>query len=92
MIKFSCQLHGWEILELAVQSDHVHLYLLAAPKWAPSRIMNLIKGGSAKKIRELFPELEETYWGTSFWADGFLVKSVGEITDKVVSNYIKNQR
>lgn len=92
MIKFSCQLHGWEILELAVQSDHVHLYLLAAPKWAPSRIMNLIKGGSAKKIRELFPELEETYWGASFWADGFLVKSVGEITDKVVSNYIKNQR
>ena len=92
MIRFCCQIHNWEIYELAVEQDHVHLYLSAQPKWSPSQIMKRIKGGTSNKIRKLFPKLDEVYWGATFWADGFLVKSVGIMTDKVISNYIKNQR
>ena len=89
MIRFCCQIHQWEVFELAIQEDHLHLYLGVQPKWSPSRVMNLIKGGTSKKIREFFPELDEIYWGSTFWADGYLVKSVGEINDKVISGYIK---
>ena len=92
MIRFCCQINDWEILELAVCPDHVHLYLQAWPDDSPSEIMNRVNGGTAKKIRELFPELEEIYWGASFWADGFLVKSVGEYSAKVVAEYVKRQR
>ena len=92
LIRFCCQIHDWEIYELAIEKDHVHLYLGAQPKWSPSSIMNRIKGGSSKKIRKLFPKLDEIYWGATFWADGFMVKSVGKITDKAISNYIKAQR
>ena len=92
MIRFCCQLYEWEIYELAVEEDHVHLYLGVQPKWSPSQVMNKIKGGSSRKIKKLFPKLKEVYWGATFWADGYMVKSVGKITDKVVSNYIKNQR
>lgn len=91
MIRFACQIHEWEIFELAVQPDHVHLYVGTPPKWSPSAVMNVIKGGTSKKIRELFPSLDEIYWGSTFWADGYLVKSVGDIQDKVVSEYIKRQ-
>jgi putative transposase len=91
MIKFACQIHEWEIFELAVQPDHVHLYVGTPPKWSPSQVMNIIKGGTSRKIRELFPDLDEIYWGSTFWADGYLVKSVGDIQDKVVSDYIKRQ-
>ena len=89
MIRFCCQIHQWEVFELAIQEDHLQLYLGVQPKWSPSRVMNLIKGGTSKKIREFFPELDEIYWGSTFWADGYLVKSVGEINDKVISGYIK---
>jgi len=58
----------------------------------PSDVMKRIKGGTSKKVRELFPTLDEVYWGSTFWADGFMVKSVGEMTDKVVSHYIEEQR
>ena len=92
MIRFACDLNNWEIYELAIQSDHVHLYMGAPPKWSVSSIMQILKGGTSKKLRKLFPNLEEVYWGGSFWADGYMVKSVGEITDKVVSQYVKNQR
>jgi len=91
-IKFAAQINGWEIYELAIQEDHVHLYLGAGPKWSPSEIMRTIKGGTSNKIRELFPNLDEIYWGATFWADGFLVKSAGEITDKVISEYVKKQQ
>ena len=91
MIKFACQINDWEIFELAVQKDYIHLYLGAGPKWSPSAIMKLIKGGTGNKIRKLYPSLDEVYWGSMFWADGYLVKSVGEVTDKVISQYVKNQ-
>ena len=92
MIRFCSQVNGWKILSLAVCPDHIHLHIQTWPMDSPSSIMNKIKGGTAKKIRELYPQLEEVYWGASFWADGFLVKSVGEINAKVVAEYIKKQR
>ncbi len=93
MIRFACQINDWELFEIAVELDHVHLYLGAQPKFSPSEVMKIIKGGTSKKIRELYPELDEVFWGNNatFWADGFLVKSVGEINDKVISQYIKKQ-
>lgn len=92
MIKFCCRIHDWEVFELAVKEEHVHLHVGAQPKYSPSSIIKLIKGGTSNKIRQMFPELDEVYWGSAFWADGYLVKSVGEIDDKVVSEYIKKQR
>lgn len=92
MIRFACQIHDWEVFELAVEVDHVHLYVGVQPKWSPSEVMNCIKGGTSNKIRELFPDLDEVYWGATFWADGFFVKSVGSVTDKVVSEYVRGHR
>ena len=92
MIKFACQINDWDIFELAIQPDHVHLYMGASPKWAPSDIMKIIKGGTSNKIRELFPELDEIYWGATFWADGYFVRSAGMVEDKVISEYARKQR
>lgn len=91
MIRFACQINDWEVYELAVQRDHVHLYIGIQPVWSPAEVMKIIKGGTSKKIRDLFPNLDEVYWGGEFWADGYLVKSVGTITDKVVSEYVRRQ-
>lgn len=91
MIRFAAQIHEWEVYELAIQQDHVHLYLGAQPKWSPSEIMKVVKGGTSNKIRELFPDLEEVYWKATFWADGFFVKSSGEVTDKVIADYVRKQ-
>ena len=90
MIKFCCQIHQWEIYELAIGQNHVHLYLSAQSKWSPSQIINRVKGGISNKIRKLYPELDGIYWGATFWADGFFVKSVGNITDEVISMYVRS--
>lgn len=93
LIRTACRVNDWDIYELAVEPNHIHLYMGAQPKYSCSQIMKIIKGGSSKIIREEFPELDEVFWGdnATFWADGYFVKSVGNITDKVISNYITKQ-
>lgn len=45
----------WEIIELAIQPDHVHLFLRANPYTLPTDIARLIKGRSSHVLREEFP-------------------------------------
>jgi len=84
-------LNDWEIHQLNIQKDHVHLLLQTNPKDNISEVMQYLKGGSSRIIRKEFPELEEWLWGDSFWADGYFAESVGSVNEAVIKNYIKNQ-
>lgn len=39
-----------------------------------------------------FPKLKERYWGRHFWAIGFGCWSTGNITDKMVDEYLEHHR
>ena len=52
--------------------------------------MNIIKGGTSRKVRQMFPGLEESIWNASFWQDGYFVRSMGSIDDAKVRKYIKS--
>ncbi len=64
------EVNRWHIDELNVQKDHVHIVIQFVPTVAVSKMVQLLKGKSSKVVREEFTELEEVYWGDSFWADG----------------------
>ena len=85
------EVNNWTIVELNVQVDHVHLLIQLPPKEAVSHAMQVMKGGTSKKIREEFPELEEFLWGDSLWAEGFFAESVGRVTEARIKAYIQNQ-
>ena len=91
MIKFCAQVNDWEILELNVQPDHVHLLIQTKPEDSPADVMQLVKGGTSKKLREMFPNLIETIWTKSFWADGYYAGTVGQRSLTKVKDYVKNQ-
>src|SRR5947209_18808991 len=40
--------YGWEIVELAIQPDHVHLFIQTNPYTLPTDIARLIKGRSSQ--------------------------------------------
>ena len=85
------EINQFEILELSIQPDHVHLLLSAKPRYSPSEIMRLIKGGSSRIVRQEHPELEEFLWGDSFWADGYFVSTHSTVTEDIIKDYIRNQ-
>ena len=61
------------------------------PRESISQAVNILKGGTSKVIRQEFPKLEEFLWGDSFWCDGYFAESVGQVNEKVMKDYIKNQ-
>jgi putative transposase len=85
------EVHGWEIHELNIQIDHIHMLVQLKTSLSLSDVVKSFKGGSAKKIREEFPELEEFLWGDSFWADGYFAETVGKVDEEKIREYIKNQ-
>ena len=83
--------NGWEVLELKVQEDHVHIVVQFVPTVSVSKMVQLFKGKSSRIIRQEFPELEEVYWGDSFWADGYFAETAGHCNVERVLDYVRNQ-
>ena len=91
LIQECVDVNRWHVEELNVQSDHVHLVMQFKPDICISKIVQLMKGRSSRIVRQEFPELEEFYWGDSFWADGFFAETTGNVGLEKIKAYVKNQ-
>ena len=77
---------------LGSDGDHLHLVVEAAPRYAPSRIIQICKSISAIQIFKQFPEIREELFGGEFWSDGGHVDTVGDGRGlEEVKRYAKNQ-
>jgi putative transposase len=84
--------YGWEIDEMSVQEDHVHLCLHEPPKYAPAGGVQIMKSISGREEFEKYPELRKRLWAGEFWSDGYIVRSVGDqVTTEMVKAYIRHQ-
>jgi len=84
--------YEFEIDTMEVMEDHVHLFLSAPPRSAPSEIVRIMKSVSAKMIFQEFPEVKEQLWGGELWSDGYFVRSTGDkVTSEVIRRYIRYQ-
>jgi REP element-mobilizing transposase RayT len=74
-------------LQIGGVDDHVHVLLGAPPTLAPSKIAQLIKGGSSAWIHSEFPNLRKFAW-----QDGYGAFTVSKSNLPDVTDYIRNQR
>lgn len=51
-----------EVLELNVQTDHVHLVVEIPPKYAGSEFVGYLKGKMALRLLERYESLGQRYW------------------------------
>lgn len=86
------EVNNWQVHEMNVQADHIHAIVQLDTKTSVARAVQLFKGGSSKKIREEFPELEEFLWGDSLWSDGYFAETVGRCDEEVIRKYVQNQK
>lgn len=90
-IQIFCDQLGCEVVELNVQRDHIHLILMVPPKVSISVLMGTVKGRSAIRVFQKFPQLKQKpYWGNHFWASGYCVDTVGLDAD-MIRAYVKHQ-
>jgi len=83
--------YGREIDTLEVSEDHVHVLLIAPPKYSPSEVVQMMKSISARYVFRRFPEVREQVWGGEFWSDGFFVRTGGDaVTSEVIRQYLNH--
>lgn len=78
----------WEVLTLAIQPDHVHLFLRANPYTLPTDIARLIKGRSSHILREEFAHLKRM---PSLWTRSTFYSTAGNVSAEVIEQYIERQ-
>ena len=84
--------YWFEFDAIGTDGDHVHIFVGAAPKYSPSKVMQIIKSISARHMFKAFPEIRKELWGGEFWSDGGYIGTVGEgITADIIRNYIEQQ-
>ena len=81
---------GFEVLEMEVMPDHVHLLLDANPKTGIYQIVCGIKGFSSKMLRDEFTWLKSRI--PSLWTRSMFISSVGAVSLEVVKKYITEQK
>jgi putative transposase len=80
--------HNWHIIRLAIQPDHVHLFIRANPYTLPSDIPRLVKGRSSHDLREEFGHLKKL---PSLWTRSFFVSTAGNVSQQTIQRYIERQ-
>jgi len=87
-----CCKHLFEVFELEIGVDHIHLFVDITPTVTISKAFQLLKGISSRKLFESFPDLLKSYyWKGGMWSRGKFFRSVGNVTSDVIRNYINQQ-
>ena len=81
--------HGWEILSLEIQPDHVHLFLSIPPADAVATAVKLLKGITARQLFVRFPELKLSLWGGHLWSPSYYVGTAGNVSAETIQRYIE---
>ena len=80
-----------EIISGKIAVDHVHMFVSYPPQISASEMVQKIKGKSAYKIFATLPNLRKELRSGHFWARGYLIVSVGNVTDELIQRYIEEQ-
>ena len=85
--------YGWEIEEMAVQKEQLHVFIQVPPRYAPAKVVQVMKSISAREVFKRYPEIRKELWAGKFWSDGYFVRSVGDkVTAEIIKKYIQYQK
>jgi putative transposase len=90
LIRQVCDANDIRIIKGVVSADHVHLHISYPPKHSISEIVRRLKGRSARKLLQEYPQLRKRYWGGHFWGIGYGGWSSGNITEATINEYLEH--
>ena len=87
-----CQKYDFVLETMGFDKNHVHLMIQTLPKSSPSKVFQILKSISARKVFKKFPKIKLSLWGGNFWSAGGYAGSIGEGKNAdIIRNYIKKQ-
>ncbi len=93
LIREICEEYGFEIEEIEIAEDHVHILISFPPKHSIGEVVRIIKSISARELFRVFPRLKKRLWSGELWEDGYFARTVGDrLTRQIIDKYIKHHR
>ena len=90
LIQEKCEERGWRIQELAIQPDHIHLFVQAFPEDSPSEIVKACKGITSFHLRKKYVDILKKL--PSLWTRSYFVATAGNVSAKTIQKYIDAQK
>lgn len=91
-IEHDCDRHGVVLEEFNTDLDHAHLIISYPPKISLSTFVGLMKGHSAKAVRDkCAEEINDKLCGDHFWSPSYFIASTGGDPLEKVKAYIEDQ-
>jgi putative transposase len=81
---------GGQIVNVAIQPDHVHLFGSFPPSLAPDQIMYRLRGFTAHELRQEFPYLKSRL--PNLWPRSYFVSTAGNVSAATIQKYIEAQK
>ncbi len=89
-----CKRHDVIIKYMETDKNHIHYLMEFPPTLSVSNLVRTLKAYTAYHIwRSAFAEaLSRHFWKEhTFWTDDYFVCSVGNVSEKIIKEYIENQ-
>jgi putative transposase len=89
LVETICAKHGWPIITVEIQPDHIHLFLTVPPAIAIATVVKILKGTVARKLFLAFPQLKKVLWGGHLWSPSYYVGTAGNVSAETIQRYIE---
>jgi putative transposase len=86
-----CESLEAQLVEFDGEEDHVHALVNYPPKVAVSRLVNSLKGISARRLRQRHPSIAKRYWRGGLWSPSYFAGACGGAPLSIIKQYIDNQ-
>jgi len=88
-----CERHNVQIRYMETDKNHIHYMIETGPEISISKVVALLKSFTTYWLWKSFDSiLNKEFWKErTFWTDGYFVCSVGNVSEKMLKEYIENQ-
>ena len=86
----SSEMYDFNVIDMEVMSDHVHLLIDCAPEPGIAEHVKKLKARTSHILREEFPELRRKL--PTLWTRSCFISSVGAVSLETVKRYIQEQK
>ena len=88
LLEGKCAERGWAILALAIQPDHIHLFVRVWPSDSAADVVKECKGITSFALRTEFPQLRKL---PSMWTRAYFAATAANVSQETIQRYIAAQ-
>jgi putative transposase len=89
LIRGQCEDRGWKVLELAIQPDHVHLFVQVWPGDSAALVVKECKRVTSFYLRKAHKDLLKL---PSMWTRSYFASTAGNVSAETIQRYIEAQK